>query len=155
MRITTYTSHINDDEQNFLVKENAVNYANVTRLSSPEDIVDIMVNVFHIDKCSEEYIYMIGVNSHCTPTGFFEISHGIVNASLIQPREVLIRALLSGSVGIFICHNHPGNSPIPSEQDIKLTKRLKEACDLVGIILNDHIIVCRGSYLSLKDANML
>lgn len=155
MRINTYTTHINEDEQNFLVKESSVNYTNVKRLSSPSEIVEVMQNVFHMGKCGEEHVYMIGLNSRCVSVGFFEISHGTVSASLIQPREVLIRALLAGASGIILCHNHPGNSPTPSRLDGELTSKLGQACGLVGIMLHDHIIVCRETYFSFREAGLL
>lgn len=155
MRINTYVTHINQDGQNILVKENSTNYTNVKLLSSPETIVEVMTKVFHLDKYSEEYVYMIALNSKCSAIGFFQISHGTVNSSLVQPREVLIRALLVGAAGIIICHNHPSGYPLPSEMDIQVTTKLKEACELIGIILHDHIIIGNGSYLSFKEAELL
>lgn len=155
MRINTYTTHVNQDGQNILVKENSVNYTNVQMLSSPGKIVEIMSEVFNLDKYGEEHVYMIALNSKCSPIGFFQVSHGTVNTSLVQPRELLIRALLVGAVGIIICHNHPSGFPVPSELDIKVTRKIKEACDLVGIILHDHAIIGNGSYLSFHEEGLL
>lgn len=155
MRINTYSTHINQDGQNILVKESTVNYTSVKMLSSPEKIVEIMQEVFNLNKFGEEYVYMIALNSKCSPIGFFQVSHGTVYTSLLQPREVLIRALLVGATGIIICHNHPSGYPLPSEMDIKVTTKLKEACELIGIILHDHIIIGSGSYLSFQEAKLL
>ncbi len=155
MRINTYSTHINQDGQNILVKESTVNYTSVKMLSSPEKIVEIMQEVFNLNKFSEEYVYMIALNSKCSPIGFFQVSHGTVYTSLLQPREVLIRALLVGATGIIICHNHPSGYPIPSEMDIKVTAKLKEACELIGVILYDHIIIGNDSYLSFQEAKLL
>lgn len=155
MRVNKYATRINEEEQTILVKECSTNYTGVKRLSSPKDIVQTMQDVFSLGICAEEYIYMIGLNNACNPIGFFEISHGTVNTCLLQPRELLIRALLSGASGIIICHNHPGNCPVPSQKDIDTTKRLKEACDLIGIMLHDHIVISRNSYLSFNEAGLL
>lgn len=155
MRINKYVTQLNDDGQTVLMKECSTNYPNRDKLSSPEDVVWVMQDVFSLNRCAEEYIYMIGLNSACRPIAFFEISHGTVNTSLMQPREVLIRALLCGAVSIIICHNHPSRCPVPSENDIRLTERLREACDLVGIILHDHIIIGSNNYTSFREAKLL
>ena len=155
MRINTYVTHINQDGQNILVKENTINYTNIKLLSSPDKIVEIMREVFNLDKYSEEYVYMIALNNKCSAIGFFQIGHGTVNSSLVQPREVLIKALLVGATGIIICHNHPSGYPLPSEMDIKVTTKLKEACELIGIILHDHIIIGGNTYLSFQEAKLL
>lgn len=155
MRINKYAARISDEGQTVLVKECSTNYADVKRLSSPKDIFKIMQDVFSLDKCAEEYTYMISLNYACYPVGFFEVSHGTVNSSLLQPREVLIRALLSGATGIIICHNHPSSCPVPSQKDIDVTNKLKESCDLIGIILHDHVIIGNNSYLSFKEAGLI
>lgn len=155
MRVNKYTTRINEEEQTILVKECSTNYTGIKRLSSPKEIAKIMQDVFSLGMCAEEYVYMIGLNNVCNPVGFFEISHGTVNSCLLQPRELLIRALLSGASGIIICHNHPGNCPVPSQKDIDITHKLKEACDLIGIIFHDHIIISRNSYLSFSEAKLL
>lgn len=155
MRINTYSTHINQDGQNILVKESSVNYTSVQMLSSPEKIVEIMQEVFNLNKYSEEYVYMTALNSRCSPIGFFQVSHGTVNTSLLQPREVLIKALLVGAAGIIICHNHPSGYPMPSEMDIKITEKLKEACKLTGIALHDHIIIGDNCYLSFQESGLL
>ncbi|MCH5248494.1 MAG: JAB domain-containing protein [Lachnospiraceae bacterium] len=155
MKIDTYTTHINENGHNYLVKEKSLNYSSIKKFDSPAAVVEVMKNVFELDKLGEEHIFMISCNSACVPVGFFEVSHGVVNGSIIQPREVLIRALLTGSTSIIICHNHPSNCAVPSKQDENLTKRLKEACNLIGITLNDHIIICKDSYLSFKEANLI
>lgn len=155
MRVNTYTTRINEEKQTILVKECSTNYTGVKRLASPKDIAQTMQDVFSLNKCAEEYVYMISLNSACNPIGFFEVSHGTVTSSLLQPRELLIRALLSGATSIIICHNHPSSCPVPSQKDIDVTQNLKKSCDLIGIILHDHIIIGDNSYLSFKEAGLL
>ena len=98
---------------------------------------------------------MIAMNSSCKVLGIFLISKGTVNVSLISPREVYIRALLSGAVQIVLCHNHPPGCAVPSESDMEATKKVKEAGKLMGIALADHIIIGGDSYLSFKEAEIL
>ena len=83
------------------------------------------------------------------------ISKGTVNASLATPREIFIEALRYQAVSLILVHNHPSGDPTPSRADILLTKRLKEAGDLVGITLIDHIVIGDRRYLSFREENLM
>ncbi len=83
------------------------------------------------------------------------ISKGTVNLSMAEPREIFINALKCGAVRIILLHNHPSGDPAPSESDIALTRRIKEAGELIGIQLLDHIIIGDNIYISLKEKGIL
>lgn len=83
------------------------------------------------------------------------ISKGTVNATLITPRELYIRALLTGAVQVILCHNHPSGNVMPSDEDIEVTNRVKKAGDLVEVKLADHIIIAGDSYYSFKEDDRL
>ena len=83
------------------------------------------------------------------------ISVGILNASLIHPREVFEPAIRSSAAQIIISHNHPSGDPKPSDDDLEVTKRLLEAGKILGIEIIDHVIVSRNSFLSLKYEGLL
>ena len=83
------------------------------------------------------------------------LSRGTVNASVLSPREVLIEALRCRAVTMVLVHNHPSGDPTPSRADILLTKRLKEAGDLVGITLIDHVVIGDRRYLSFREENLM
>lgn len=76
------------------------------------------------------------------------ITTGTVNASMVHPREVYQRAVLLGAVAIIVAHNHPSGSTNPSNEDIFVTKRLKESGEILGIPMLDHVIVTPESYYS-------
>ena len=63
------------------------------------------------------------------------------------------KALMIGAVKIALTHNHPGGDSTPSDSDIQSTKTLKEACNIMGIELLDHIIVSQTGWYSMKDQN--
>ncbi len=88
-------------------------------------------------------------------TGDVTISRGTVNASLATPREVLIEALRFQAVSLILVHNHPSGDPQPSKEDIQLTQRMREASELIGIRLQDHIIIGDSTYISLKERGFL
>ena len=103
-----------------------------------ENIADIARGVFHLDRKAEECIIMIALDTRCTLIGAFLVSRGTVGATLASPREMLIRLLLCGTAQFAIAHNHPSGDPDPSDADIELTPRLKDAGSLVGICLVDR-----------------
>ena len=154
MRINFYEARLSEDKRIMLVKEKGVNY-DVGKLNSPEDIVLMMRKLLHVEQMAEEHCYMIAMNSSCKVLGVFFISKGTVNVSLVTPRELYIRALLAGAVQIVLCHNHPSGNAIPSEQDIAIPQKIKEAGEMININLADHIIIGSDSYLSFKEAKIL
>lgn len=83
-----------------------------------------------------------------------DISVGILNSSLVHPREVFREAIRRSSNKIILLHNHPSGNVEPSKEDKNVTKRLKECGELIGIEVIDHIIIGDGVYFSFKE-NML
>ncbi|OVE75057.1 DNA repair protein RadC [archaeon D22] len=83
------------------------------------------------------------------------VSVGSMNASVVHPRECLKSALLSSAAAIVFVHNHPSGDPAPSREDLDITTRLKECCELLGIRLLDHVIVCEDSHVSFADRGLI
>ena len=154
MRINFYDARITDDARTILVKEKGVNYESLS-MNCPEDISRMLQELLHMDKLAEEHCYMIALNSSCRILGMFLISKGTVTESLVSPREVFMRAVLIGAVQIILCHNHPSGNAVPSEDDLKLTERIKEVGKLLNIRLADHIIIGKDRYLSFKESALL
>ncbi len=151
MRITIYKTELNNDLHTKLVKERAYNY-NVEKLNTPSYVVQVMNDVFHMNKLSEEYMYMIALNSKCKPIGFFEISHGASDCCLSNPREIFNRLLLCGANSFILLHNHPSGDTTPSSEDIDVFKRIKQCSRLIGINFLDNIIIGDG-YYSFNENN--
>ena len=83
--------------------------------------------------------------------GVETVSIGSVNAAMLSPREVFKGALLANAVSIILCHNHPSGDLSPSEEDIKITKRLIEVGELLGVKVLDHLIVSDQGCRTLRD----
>ena len=83
------------------------------------------------------------------------LSKGTVNSSVISPRELFIEALRARAVRFALVHNHPSGDPTPSREDQLLTMRMKEAGDVLGIVLVDHVIIGDTAYMSFKEPGML
>ena len=77
------------------------------------------------------------------------------NQSIVHPREVFKTALLSSAAAIILVHQHPTGDPSPSSEDIAITRRLKEAGDIIGIKILDHCIIGQDSYISFVERGLL
>ncbi len=77
------------------------------------------------------------------------VTRGILDASLIHPREVFRLAVGEGAAGVILVHNHPSGDPTPSEEDRVITRQLSKAGRALGIPVLDHVVVGRGRYVSL------
>lgn len=82
------------------------------------------------------------------------VSQGSLNQSIVHPRETFKTALLSSAAAIILMHNHPTGDPTPSTEDLEVTRRLKEAGDLLGIKVLDHIII-GSTYYSFTERGHL
>lgn len=83
------------------------------------------------------------------------VSKGSLSSSIVHPREVFTQAIRLKANSIILAHNHPSNDPTPSSEDIETTKRLRDAGDIVGIKVLDHLIITANSYVSLKEKGVL
>ena len=80
---------------------------------------------------------------------------GTLTQSIVHPREVFADAIADRAAGIIVAHNHPSGALKPSHEDIRVTKRLKEVGNLVGIDLLDHVIISHKGYYSFSDEGQL
>ncbi len=103
----------------------------------------------------QEEMKLLMLDTKARLIGECNISKGTVNASLITPRELFVKSLECGAVSIILLHNHPSGEPTPSQSDIALTKRIKEAGDLIGISLLDHIIIGNNCYVSFSEEKLI
>ncbi|MEK6855938.1 MAG: DNA repair protein RadC [Nanoarchaeota archaeon] len=79
------------------------------------------------------------------------ITKGILDASIIDPREVFKSAIRNSASRVILVHNHPSGNPLPSKEDLEVTKKLIEAGDLLGIKVLDHVIIGKEEYWSWKE----
>lgn len=151
MKIQKYAIVLDGDCRNVLEEEFSKEYANFDSLDSPEKIVEVMEDIFHLSDRAEEYMYLVCMTAGCKPIGFFEVSHGTCHAAAVGMREIFVRVLLCGASDIVAVHNHPGGRIQPLREDFRVTERIQEAVDLLGIAFCDHIIISRDSYFSFSE----
>jgi DNA repair protein RadC len=152
VRITKYKTKLTQDGKAVLEKEVSVNCPEVDKImNSPHKLIILARSYLRLHEQSEEYLYMVCLNTKLKMTSVFELSHGNVNSSVIGIREMFQKALLANAVNIVLIHNHPSGDPTPSREDINVTKRAVEAGKLIGIDVLDHIIIGNPGYTSLKE----
>ena len=115
-----------------------------------EKIAEMMRIIYKANNLPEEYVWVAALSSKSKLIGMFEVSHGTATSSLINPKEIFSRLCLCGAVSFIIIHNHPSGDSKPSEDDMKVTKRLKECANLMGIKMLDHIII-GDTYYSIYE----
>ncbi|MGN0387902.1 MAG: DNA repair protein RadC [Suilimivivens sp.] len=103
----------------------------------------------------KEMILLLSLDSRLHLIEKYVLSIGTVNASLLSPREVFVRALKCQASSVILLHNHPSGDATPSREDLLVTGKIKETGELVEIPLIDHIIIGDGCYTSLKEKNLL
>ena len=154
MRITKYGLELNENKMPYLIKMESVNIPELTELNSPILVYDLLNKMYRAKHLAEEYVWVIGLNSKCKVLGVFELSHGSINYSIIQTREIFVRLCLCGASNFILAHNHPSGIETPSTEDVTVTKKIKGAGELMSISLTDHIIV-GDKYFSFKENNYI
>jgi len=84
-----------------------------------------------------------------------EIYRGTLDRAVVEPREILRRALIGRAAGVILYHNHPSGDPTPSREDREFTRRLASASESIGIRLLDHIVVGREGCVSFREAGLM
>ncbi|HZD43102.1 MAG TPA: JAB domain-containing protein, partial [Methanomicrobiales archaeon] len=103
----------------------------------------------------QEYFLCITLNGAGEVIEKRTITVGLLNHSLVHPREVFADAITDRAASVILVHNHPSGSLELSSQDIAITRQLAESGSLLGIRVLDHIIVSKNGYLSMKERGLL
>jgi DNA repair protein RadC len=122
------------------------------RIIKPEDILPL-VDEYRGHR--QEHFVCISLNGAGEMLGKRVITVGLLNHSLVHPREVFADPITDRAASIICVHNHPSGSLEPSSQDIAITQQLKDAGTTLGIQLLDHIIVTKNGYCSLKEKGFI
>lgn len=118
----------------------------------------VTIGEYYIRKCkflTKEKTYLLMLSSSHELIKEIEISEGTVNQALLSPREVFIEALKYSAVNIILVHNHPSGNPEPSMADIKITKKIQNAGNMLDINLSDHIIVGNNKFVSMRERGII
>lgn len=123
----------------------------MTRFTAPLQIFQTFSFLRHETK---EYFLTLHLDGKNRIVAIEIVSIGSLNQSIVHPREVFKTALLSSAAAIVLIHNHPSGDPTSSREDREITRRLKEAGELLGIRILDHIIIGE-TYASFVEEGLL
>lgn len=139
--------------ETFAVKDSITNYLKTgTRFTAPRQVYETFSFLMRETKEMFLTLHLDGKNRIiCMDL----VSIGSLNQSIVHPREIFKTACLSNAAAILCVHQHPSGDPSPSSEDISITRRIKEAGDIMGIKVLDHIIVGDGDYLSFVEKGLL
>lgn len=121
------------------------------QISSAKDVYDLMKGKFFQEKKEYFYILLLDIKNRLIKE--CKITEGILTASIVHPREVFNPAIKESAASIILIHNHPSEDPKPSSEDIEITNQIKEAGNILGIRVLDHIIIGGKSYFSFAESN--
>jgi len=121
------------------------------QISSAMDVYNLMKDKFF--QAKKEYFYILLLDIKNRLIKEIKVSEGILTASLVHPREVFNPAIKESAASIILIHNHPSEDPKPSREDIEITNQIKQAGNILGIKVLDHIIIGGRNYFSFAEMN--
>jgi DNA repair protein RadC len=108
-----------------------------------------------LENLKKEHFVVLLLNAKSHLIRMEVVSIGTLTNTLVHPREVFSPAVRHNAASIIIAHNHPSGDSTPSKQDIELTRQLVSAGKMMGIAVNDHLIVGKGNYISLREKGII
>ena len=145
-RITSYDLMIVKNTRDMIVCEGT------GKVCTPADVLPVLEP---IRGAEQEHFVVITLNGAGEVINTRVITIGLLNHSLVHPRETFRGAILDNAASVIIAHNHPSGSLDPSPQDLAITEQLKTAGSYIGIQVLDHIIVTKTGYTSLRERGNL
>jgi DNA repair protein RadC len=123
------------------------------RIRSPGDVYRYYAPRL-ADLPAEEF-HVLALDSQSGVLRDLLVTRGLVNASLVHPREVFRGAIAESAAGVIVVHNHPSGDPTPSADDRAATRQLVEAGRILDLPVYDHVVVGAGRYVSFAEAGLL
>jgi DNA repair protein RadC len=130
------------------------------RARAPEDVAAICAD---LRQSAQEAFVVIDLNARNNVIDKRLVTLGLLDASLVHPREVFRGAIVNAAAAVIVAHNHPSGDPTPSSEDLRITRQLVEAGRILSIKVLDHIVIGRpdavgpGSahFISLRESGLV
>lgn len=122
----------------------------------PEDIWRICADIGGL---AQESFHVLALNGKNRLLSRYMVSLGLVDASLVHPREVFRTAISHNASAVALAHNHPSGDPSPSAEDVRITRQMIQAGKILDIAVMDHVIIGRANglqkgFLSMREAGL-
>lgn len=129
------------------------------RIKKPVDIIEFVSEYYgpYLRDAKKEFFNVIFLDIKNKIIDTIELSKGSINSSIVDPKEIIREATIRNSSSIVLVHNHPSGDTEPSQDDINVTNKVKDACQIVGIRVLDHIIIGKdkNNYISFVTKGLL
>jgi DNA repair protein RadC len=125
----------------------------VVRIREPEDVLRLFGS--RLRDLQVEEFHLLALDSQSQVLREVLVTRGLLNSSLVHPREVFRAAIAEAAAGIIVVHNHPSGDPTPSAEDRAATKQLVSAGRLLDVPLYDHVIIAGDRFVSFATAGLL
>lgn len=114
-------------------------------------------NIFHplLSDLTHEEFWILFLNRSNKPINRMKISQGGISGTVTDVRIIMKKAVENLASGLVVCHNHPSGNNNPSESDIQITQKIREAGSLLDVQLLDHIIIAGSAYYSFADNGLI
>lgn len=131
----------------------------IRKIKSPREVALYISEYFspYLRDAKNEFFIVVLLDIKNKPIKHIEISKGSVNASIVDPKDVVKEATLYSASSVILVHNHPSGETEPSEEDVRITAQIEKALELVNIKVLDHIILGKNheDYFSFKSAGII
>ncbi|PIP12563.1 MAG: hypothetical protein COX49_04970 [bacterium (Candidatus Stahlbacteria) CG23_combo_of_CG06-09_8_20_14_all_40_9] len=113
------------------------------KIKKPDDLIEYVSEYYgpYLRDSAKEFFHVILLDIKNKPIDNVEISKGSINASVVDPKDIVKEATIRSASSIILVHNHPSGETEPSQEDKRLTKSIIDACELIGVKVLDHIII--------------
>jgi len=126
---------------------------NMKTVSFPSEVYNLIKSRYKYQQ--QEILTLLTLDTKNHVTHVIDVFKGSLNSAVTHPREIFNLAIKYSAASIIIVHNHPSGAVDPSKEDIKVSQRLKEAGNIIGIKLIDSLIIGEDNYTSLKDKGII
>jgi DNA repair protein RadC len=133
------------------ISEAKIDYS--TAITAPAEAAGFLMP--KLNHLGSEVFIVVFLNNAKKLMGYKKISDGGKTATIVDPAAVMKAAILKEASSIILAHNHPSGNLKESRADVKLTKRLKKSGKLLGITVDDHLIISNGDFISLRTKGVL
>lgn len=122
-------------------------------ISCPDDLVGLLRS--EMADYDREHVLLVCLDVKNRPINVNTVAIGGLSGAGLRVADIYKAALLSNASSIMLAHNHPSGDPTPSRDDVEITRRIREAGELLGIKLLDHIVIGNNIYCSMQERGIL
>lgn len=123
------------------------------KIRSAEDVANLLMVRFK--QCETEEFKALLLNTKNEVLKQVTVASGGLDAALAMPRDVFRQAVREAASAVIVCHNHPSGDPEPSPEDIRITERLRDAAEIIGLRFLDHVVFGDNRWVSLQERGLL